>query len=59
MFKPGHLHRVNRDEADGQPVYSVDLYYHIKFLPDGNRKLVMTMLGNVAGEAFQEEFELR
>lgn len=58
MFKPGHLHRVNRDEADGQPVYSVDLYYHIKFLPDGNRKLVMTMLGNVAGEAFQEEFEL-
>lgn len=58
MFKPGHLHRFNREEAEGVPVYSIDLYYQVKYEPEGRRTLLIAMLGNVSGQSFQEEFEI-
>jgi hypothetical protein len=58
MFEPGHLHRGNRFASAEQPVFSIDLYYEVRQDPVEGAMLHMRMVGEVAGKAFEEEFEL-
>lgn len=58
MFEPGHLHRGNRFASAEQPVFSIDLYYEVRQDPVEGAMLHMRMVGEVAGKAFEEQFEL-
>lgn len=58
MFEPGHLHRANPIATPDQPVYSIDLYYEVREDPQEGPMLHMRMVGEVAGQAFEERFEL-
>ena len=58
MFEPGHLHRANQFASADQPVFSIDLYYEVRQDPVEGAMLHMRMVGEVAGKAFEEQFEL-
>lgn len=58
MFEPGHLHRSNTDASAGRPLFSVDLYYHVRQDPKEGPMLHMRLVGQVQGQAFEEVFEL-
>ena len=58
MFEPGHLHRVNPVGTADQPVFSIDLYYEVRQDSAEGPMLHMRMVGEVAGKAFEEQFEL-
>ena len=58
MFEPGHLHRANQFASADQPVFSIDLYYEVRQDPLEGAMLHMRMVGEVAGKAFEEQFEL-
>ena len=58
MFEPGHLHRGNQIVTDDRPLFSIDLYYEVRQDPVEGAMLHMRMVGEVAGKAFEEEFEL-
>ncbi|MDM8349166.1 DUF5064 family protein [Pseudomonas sp. sp1636] len=58
MFEPGHLHRVNPVATADQPAFSVDLYYEVRQDPVEGPMLHMRLVGEVAGQAFEEQFEL-
>ena len=58
MFEPGHLHRANAIGTAEQPVFSIDLYYEVRQDPNEGAMLHLRMVGEVAGKAFEEVFEL-
>ncbi|WP_439887888.1 DUF5064 family protein [Pseudomonas sp. MBLB4123] len=58
MFEPGHLHRVNPVATADQPKFSIDLHYEVRQDPVEGPMLHMRLHGEVAGKAFEEEFEL-
>jgi hypothetical protein len=58
MFKPGHLHRSNGFATAELPLFSLDLYYEVRRDSVEGPMLHMRMQGEVAGEAFEEVFEL-
>nr|WP_298143779.1 DUF5064 family protein [uncultured Pseudomonas sp.] len=58
MFEPGHLHRANSIGTAEQPVFTIDLYYEVRQDPTEGAMLHMRMVGEVAGKAFEENFEL-
>lgn len=58
MFEPGHLHRANPVGMADQPVFSIDLYYEVRQDPAEGLMLHMRLVGEVAGRAFEEHFEL-
>lgn len=58
MFEPGHLHRANTVGSAEQPAFSIDLYYEVRQDSAEGAMLHMRMVGEVAGKAFEENFEL-
>jgi hypothetical protein len=58
MFEPGHLRRANPVATPDQPAYSIDLYYEVRQDPVEGPMLHMRLVGEVAGKAFEEQFEL-
>jgi hypothetical protein len=58
MFEPGHLHRANPVATPDQPAFSIDLYYEVRQDPVEGPMLHMRLVGDVAGKAFEEQFEL-
>lgn len=58
MFEPGHLHRARPAGPEDQPAFSLDLYYQVRHDAQEGPMLHFQMLGQVAGEAFEENFEL-
>lgn len=58
MFEPGHLHRANPVATPDQPTFSIDLNYEVRQDPVEGPMLHMHLVGEVAGKAFEEQFEL-
>ncbi|HBX54339.1 DUF5064 family protein [Pseudomonas sp. UBA2684] len=58
MFEPGHLHLGNPIASAAQPAFSIDLYYEVRHDPAEGAMLHMRMVGELAGKAFEESFEL-
>ncbi|OHC49355.1 MAG: DUF5064 domain-containing protein [Pseudomonadales bacterium RIFCSPLOWO2_02_FULL_63_210] len=58
MFEPGHLHRANPVATPDQSAFSIDLYYEVRQDPVEGPMLHMRLVGDVAGKAFEEQFEL-
>lgn len=55
MFEPGHLHRAN---LPGMPEFAVDIYYQVRNDPEQGTMMHFRMAGNIAGNVFEDEFEL-
>jgi hypothetical protein len=55
MFEPGHLHRTN---LPGMPEFAVDIYYEVRNDAEQGMMMHFRMVGNFAGNAFEDEFEL-
>ena len=55
MFEPGHLHRSS---LAGQVDYTVDLFYEVRQDPQEGPMMHFRMTGQIAGKAFEDEFEL-
>jgi hypothetical protein len=58
MFEPGHLHHSNTIASDDVPAFSLDLFYEVHQGTREGAMLQMCLSGEVAGEAFEERFEL-
>ena len=58
MFEPGHVHVSNPVAALGLPAYSVDIHYEVRPDSKGGATVHFRMLGEIAGKAFEESFEM-
>lgn len=58
MFEPGHLHLSDSSGSTGQPGYVIDFHYEVRQDPSEGAMLHCRLVGEIAGKAFDEQFEM-
>jgi len=58
MFEPGHLRHASPNDLANQRAFTFDLYYEVRIDANEGPMLHCRMTGEVAGDAFEESFEL-
>jgi hypothetical protein len=58
MFEPGHLHITRAALQASDFSYDIHIHYEVRENPELGRSMHFAMKGEVAGNAFEDEFEL-